>query len=93
MKRICHDITSFLGRSADYREKRSHNCMIDSHWAWNILPQNIFNATNESRISIKCCLFTYFEIELLMSRKKHRSTCSGYETSCDTVQQKWKQAG
>jgi len=41
MKGICHDITPILSRSADYREKRSYNSMIDSHWAWNILAQNI----------------------------------------------------
>ena len=67
---ICRDITPILDRSADYREKRSSNCMADSRWAWNILPQNIFNATNEGRISIKCCCFAYFDTELLMWRKK-----------------------
>jgi len=59
MKGICHDITPILGRSADYREKRSHSCMINSHRSWNILPQNIFNTTNEGKISIKCWRFTY----------------------------------
>jgi len=33
MKDICYDITLSLGRSAGYREKRSHNRVIDSHWA------------------------------------------------------------
>jgi len=49
------------GRSAVYREKRSHNFMIDSHWVGNKLPQNILSAANEGRISIKCCRFTYFD--------------------------------
>jgi len=33
MKGICYDITPILGSSAGYREKRSHNRMIDAHWA------------------------------------------------------------
>jgi len=33
MEDICYDITPILGRSAGYREKRSHNRMICSHWA------------------------------------------------------------
>jgi len=33
MKDICYDITPILGSSAGYREKRSHNRMIGSHWA------------------------------------------------------------
>jgi len=33
MKGIRCDITPVLGSSADYREKRSHNRMIDSQWA------------------------------------------------------------
>jgi len=33
MKGICYNITPNLGSSAGYREKRSHNFMIDSHWA------------------------------------------------------------
>jgi len=38
MKGICHEITPILGSSAGNRAKRSHNRMIDSHWALNILP-------------------------------------------------------
>jgi len=34
MKGICYDITPILGSSAGYREKRPHNRMICSHWAW-----------------------------------------------------------
>jgi len=33
-RHICYDITPIIGSSAGYREKRSHNLMIDSHWAW-----------------------------------------------------------
>jgi len=32
MKGICRDTTSISGSSAGYREKRSHNRMIVSHW-------------------------------------------------------------
>jgi len=32
-RHICYDITPIIGSSAGYREKRSHNLMIDSHWA------------------------------------------------------------
>ena len=38
-KQICYDITPTSGSSAGYREKQSHNRMIDSHtWPKNILP-------------------------------------------------------
>jgi len=33
MKSTCQDTTPILGSSAGYREKRSHNRMIDSHQA------------------------------------------------------------
>jgi len=33
MKGYCYDITPIFGSSSYYREKRSHNRMIDSHWA------------------------------------------------------------
>jgi len=33
MKDICYDITTILGSSAGYREKRSHHYMIGSNWA------------------------------------------------------------
>jgi len=34
MKGFCDGITPILDSSSDYREKRSYNRMIDSHWAW-----------------------------------------------------------
>jgi len=49
MKDICYDITPNLGSSAGYRGKRSHNRMIGSQ-------QATFNATNISKISIKCLM-------------------------------------
>jgi len=33
-KGISYDIDPVSGSSAGSREKRSHNRMIDSHWAW-----------------------------------------------------------
>jgi len=33
MKGICQDTTPIVGSCAGYREKGSHNRMIDSHWA------------------------------------------------------------
>jgi len=58
------------------------------------IAPNIFNATNKSRISIKFCLFIYFDIELLMWRKKHRSHLFRlWKKLRHCVQQKWKQAG
>jgi len=33
MKGICQHTTPIVGSFADYRKKRSHNRMIDSHWA------------------------------------------------------------
>jgi len=33
MKGFCDGITPILDSSSDYREKRSYNRMIDSHWA------------------------------------------------------------
>ena len=37
MKEICSDIIPILGSSAGYREKRSHNRMMCSHWAWQYI--------------------------------------------------------
>ena len=37
MKGICQDTTPVVGSSAGYREKQSHNRMIDSRWALSIL--------------------------------------------------------
>jgi len=33
IKDVCYVFTPILGSSACYREKRSHNCMVDSFWA------------------------------------------------------------
>jgi len=55
MKGICYGITPILDRSADYRAKRSHSCMIYS-------PLGL----KHIRISIKCCRFINFDIKLLM---------------------------
>jgi len=33
MKGICQDTTPISGSFAGYRKKRSHNRMIDLHWA------------------------------------------------------------
>jgi len=33
MTGICQDATPILGSFAGYREKQSHNRMIDPHWA------------------------------------------------------------
>jgi len=32
-KGVCYYIIPILGSSAGSREKRSHNCMMNSHWA------------------------------------------------------------
>jgi len=33
MKGICQGTTPTLGSFADYRKKRSYNCIMDLHWA------------------------------------------------------------
>jgi len=40
MKGIFYDITPTFGSSAGYREKRSHNRTICSHWAWKHIALN-----------------------------------------------------
>jgi len=75
MNGICQDTTPFLGSSTGYREKRSHNRMIDSHWAIkHIALKNTFNVTYKGRCSI-----TFFHIWLLMWRKNINPTRPGYQ--------------
>jgi len=95
MKGICQDTTPILSSYAGYREKRSHNRMIDSHWALKHIDLNTFNATYEGRFSTKCLMpFHIFRHWIADVKKKTSITLDqAMKKRCDIVQRKWKQAG
>jgi len=56
MKAFARTLTPILDSSAGYREKPSHNRMIDSHWVLKTYCPKIHHATYKGRFSISCLI-------------------------------------